>query len=178
MSKERYEQWGYESFKDNKTGEIYDNYIDLLNQQNQRIEELEGQFAYECECNKQFMECQKENEELKQQLKNAIVPKFKIGQEVWCVYEYWWNGKLADEPNKFAINNFIINAINIDKYGKHYIFHKKYEGRDLMICYQPNNFNGNRFNVISGVQNHCTDYYYLFATKEEALAKLEELQGE
>lgn len=33
-----------------------------------RIEELESQFAYECECNKQFVECQKENEMLKQQL--------------------------------------------------------------------------------------------------------------
>lgn len=43
MSKERYEQWGYESFKDNKTGEICDNYIDLLNQQDQRISELEEQ---------------------------------------------------------------------------------------------------------------------------------------
>lgn len=61
MSK-RYEQWGYESFKDNKTGEIYDNYIDLINQQSERISELE------------------------EQLKNAIVPKFKYGQDVWCVY--------------------------------------------------------------------------------------------
>ena len=42
MSK-RYLQWGYESFKDNKTGEICDNYIDLLNQQSQRIAELEEQ---------------------------------------------------------------------------------------------------------------------------------------
>ena len=33
-----------------------------------RIEELESQFAYECECNKQFVECQKENDQLKQQL--------------------------------------------------------------------------------------------------------------
>lgn len=43
MSKERFEQWGYESFKDNKTGEIHDNYIELLNQQDQRITELEEQ---------------------------------------------------------------------------------------------------------------------------------------
>lgn len=43
MSKERFEQWGYESLKDNKTGEIYDNYIDLINQQDQRIAELEEQ---------------------------------------------------------------------------------------------------------------------------------------
>ena len=33
-----------------------------------RIEELESQFAYECECNKQFVDCQKENTQLKQQL--------------------------------------------------------------------------------------------------------------
>ena len=39
MSK-RYLQWGYESFKDTKTCEIYDNHIDLLNQQDKRIKEL------------------------------------------------------------------------------------------------------------------------------------------
>ena len=33
-----------------------------------RIEELESQFAYECECNKQFVDCQNENNQLKQQL--------------------------------------------------------------------------------------------------------------
>ena len=44
MSK-RYLQWGYDSFKDNKTGEICDNYIDLLNQQDKRIAELEEQLS-------------------------------------------------------------------------------------------------------------------------------------
>ena len=44
MSKERFEQWGYESFKDNKTGEICDNYVDLLNKQSQRIAELEDKW--------------------------------------------------------------------------------------------------------------------------------------
>ena len=44
MSKEkRYLQWGYDSFKDTKTGEISDNYIHTLNQQDQRIAELEEQ---------------------------------------------------------------------------------------------------------------------------------------
>lgn len=42
MSK-RYLQWGYDSFKDNKTGEICDNYIDLLNQQSEQIAKLEEQ---------------------------------------------------------------------------------------------------------------------------------------
>ena len=39
-----------------------------LAEKDTRIEELESQFAYECECNKQFVECQNENEMLKQQL--------------------------------------------------------------------------------------------------------------
>lgn len=43
MSLERYVQWGYESFKDNKTGEIDYDYIKLLNQQAERIAELEEQ---------------------------------------------------------------------------------------------------------------------------------------
>lgn len=34
----------------------------------EKLEEVEGQYAYECECNKQFVECQNENEKLKQQL--------------------------------------------------------------------------------------------------------------
>ena len=52
--------------------DIYKPYIEQVEQQLAdkvtRIEELESQFAYECECNKQFVECQKENEMLKQQL--------------------------------------------------------------------------------------------------------------
>lgn len=42
MSK-RYLQWGYDSFKDTKTGEISDNHIHILNKQADRIEELEEQ---------------------------------------------------------------------------------------------------------------------------------------
>ena len=34
----------------------------------EKLEELKGQYAYECECNKQFVECQNENEKLKNQL--------------------------------------------------------------------------------------------------------------
>ena len=61
MSK-RYLQWGYDSFKDTKTGEISDNHIHLLNQQDQRIAELE------------------------EQLKNAIVlPKYKKGQKIYSI---------------------------------------------------------------------------------------------
>ena len=35
-----------------------------------KLEEVRGQYAYECECNKQLVECQKENAELKEQLEN------------------------------------------------------------------------------------------------------------
>lgn len=34
----------------------------------EKLKEVEGQYAYECECNKQFVECQNENEKLKNQL--------------------------------------------------------------------------------------------------------------
>ena len=34
----------------------------------EKLEEVKGQYAYECECNKQFVECQNENKKLKQQL--------------------------------------------------------------------------------------------------------------
>lgn len=44
MSK-RFEQWGYESFKDNETSEIKSDYIELLNEQNDKIGELEAKLA-------------------------------------------------------------------------------------------------------------------------------------
>lgn len=46
MEEERYIRWGYDSFKDTKTGLIYDNYIDLLNLQNKRIDELEENLLF------------------------------------------------------------------------------------------------------------------------------------
>lgn len=63
MSK-RYLQWGYDSFKDTKTGEISDNHIHILNKQAERIAELEEQLT---EVGK-------------------MIPKFKIGQTVWYIY--------------------------------------------------------------------------------------------
>ena len=52
---ERYEKW---------SEYIENRFLELK----QQLEEVEGQYAYECECNKQFVECQNENEKLKQQL--------------------------------------------------------------------------------------------------------------
>lgn len=47
-----------------------------------RIEELEGQLAYECECNKQFVECQDDLEIHKMALKLAVEDKCKIENEL------------------------------------------------------------------------------------------------
>ena len=45
MSKERFEQWGYESFKDNKTGEITNDFLGVMNKQDQKISDLEAKLA-------------------------------------------------------------------------------------------------------------------------------------
>lgn len=45
MSKERFEQWGYESFKDNKTGEITNDFLGVMNKQDQKITDLESKLA-------------------------------------------------------------------------------------------------------------------------------------
>lgn len=51
-----------------------------LAEKNLRIEELESQFAYECECNKQFVACQMENDELKQKLAEyeCLMKKYNV----------------------------------------------------------------------------------------------------
>lgn len=86
-----------------------DLHLDWLNQQSQRIAELE------------------------EQLKNAIVPKFKIGQEVWWIYK--------DD----IIESYVISDIRF-------------------MCF--------------GDDGCWLEDKELFATKEEAQAKLKELQGE
>lgn len=74
--------------------------------------------------------------ELEEQLKNAIVPKFKIGQEVWYISD-------TNKVFSFKINN--IGGLNFRYYDD------------------------------DGFWLHEEE---LFATKKEAQAKLEELQGE
>ena len=97
---------------------------DLLNQQDQRIAELEEQLA------------------------NSIRPKYKIGQEVYKVYTP--NQKY---PFKFKIIGFKITKSR----GEDNIFYNVEEDGFDMGWYPDE---------------------ILFATKEEAEAKLEELQGE
>ena len=47
--KERYELIGYCSYRDTKTGVIGDNFVELLNQQDQKIKELEKALELACE---------------------------------------------------------------------------------------------------------------------------------
>ena len=94
----------------------------LLNKQDQRIAELE------------------------EQLKNAIVPKFKIGQEVW-----WVDTRVNSfNEQRYRIESYLIDSIVITKE------QFRYYGDDGLWLGDNE----------------------LFATKEEAQAKLKELQGE
>lgn len=82
---------------------------------------------------------------LKEQLKNAIVPKFKIEQEVW-----YMDTRINDfNEQRYMIESYIIEEIVIFEYGIRYV------GDDVSMYEED-----------------------LFATKEEAQAKLKELQGE
>ena len=91
-----------------------------------------------------FIEClEKELFVLEEQLKNAIVPKFKIGQEVWII-----------------INNEVVEVkikIITFYYDCKYVF-------------------GYKFDRLWDIIPRWEDE--IFATKEEAQAKLKELQGE
>ena len=82
--------------------------------------------------------------ELEEQLKNAIVPKFKIEQTVYRIYQD-------------KIENGMVSEIRVDELG---------------ITYHITMYSS----------KYCETYCYvnendLFATKEEALAKLEELSS-
>jgi hypothetical protein len=97
--------------------------LDIMNGQDQRIAELE------------------------EQLKNAIVPKFKKGQEVWTI-----NKDMAS-----GIESGILEECSIQENGLIYRF-------------------------VTHKTKYSETYNYksedkLFATKEEAQAKLEELRG-
>lgn len=71
-----------------------------LNEENkqlkERIEELESQFDYECECNKDFVACQNENERLKEQLTEQIDYKDEY-------YHYWQETKKENTILKKAL---------------------------------------------------------------------------
>lgn len=82
--------------------------------------------------------------ELEEQLKNAIVPKFKIGQEVFIICEN-------------VVKNTTIDSLTVFS-GNELSYYCKYVDGERMYLELDKN--------------------ELFATKEEAQAKLKELQGE
>lgn len=129
MSK-RFEWYSYYTTRviDTKTNKII-KVIDTLNQQQERIEELEKKLA-----------------ELKEK---AIVPRFKVGQEIWFV-------------GYSSVQNWIINSIEL-KYIKDELCEIYRLGHcgtdDCSCCIMP--FDSDRY----------------FATEQEAQDKLKEMQG-
>ena len=106
----------------------YESIVNVLNQQAKRIAELE------------------------EKLKNAIVPKFKVGQEIWEITPLMsWKIKRIEWHKFNGGNGDVIMEI----------YRLGHDGTDdYNCCIMP--VDSDRF----------------FATKEEAQAKLEELQGE
>ena len=99
-----------------------------------------------------------EQEELKQQLaekekelKNAIIPKFNIGQDVWFIYD-------KNDDCDYTILNKKVMAFSHNNYGTSYFeFAMSDDGTGNTIWYG------------------YIDSRYVFATKEEAEAKLKQL---
>ena len=138
----------------NKQHELLDQYElectdEIVRLKNQKIseleaklEEVEGQYAYECECNKQLVELQEENAKLQEQLKtktweveelmherkrlendymklyeqlkNAILPKFKIDDEVYHIRS-WSKEIIKAKVNN--INVYIVKGYDNFEYG-------------------------------------------------------------
>ena len=112
----------------------------------------ESLIVYDTECNTLDDLCNLLNQqaeriaELEEQLENAIVPKFKMGQEVW-----WIDTRVNSfNEQRYRIESYLIDSIVITKE------QFRYYGDDGLWLGDNE----------------------LFATKEEAQAKLKELQGE
>ena len=103
----------------------YETEIDQLKQQlaekNIRIEELEGQFAYECECNKQLVELQKQLTEKDKEIHSLIVgyeKRISQEQELMSNLEKQLAEKeeeLLKQKEKSARTEQIYNGIIVDK---------------------------------------------------------------
>ena len=88
-----------------------------LREKDARIEELEGQFAYECECNKQFVECQRENERLKAELK-TLIKNEKVFSREFAIKQLKEIKKLFEEKYSYDVKESdlaIIYELDIDK---------------------------------------------------------------
>ena len=120
---------------------------DTINLIDDRIEIRNCSAEYVCNL---LNEKEKRISKLEEQLKNAIVPKFKIGQEVWFV-RYFNAGCYEFDYGK-------VIQIKITEYDG--IF---YEMEYLNKC---------------EIDFRSRHEKYVFVTKEEAQAKLKQLKGE
>jgi hypothetical protein len=119
-------------------------YKDLVN----AYRDLDKEFEYK----KENLKLHQRIAELEEQLKNAIVPKFKVGQEIWEITPLMsWKIKRI-EWHKFNGGNGDV-VMEIYRLG--------HDGTDDYNC------------CIMPVDNDR-----FFATKEEAELKLKELKGE
>lgn len=113
--------------------------------------------------------------ELEEQLKNAIVPKFKIYQHLWFIDIFdidnnssqWGNGEGSKNIEKRVRECFIASISQVGRetflYRTCPLYSTEFEQEHGEICF------------------YCENSFYdnqLFATKAEAQAKLEELKGE
>lgn len=124
---------------------------ELLKQKDQRIAELEQDLEFTTKTANELIEIKhKLEQELAELKEKAIVPQFRIGQEIWYV-------------GCSSIQSWIVNKIELD-----YMENDKlceiyrlghYGTDDYSCCMMP--FDSDRY----------------FATEEEAQAKLKEIQG-
>ena len=156
MNKERFEcfvdewdeyNWYVKDNKNNEQLEYLEDVTKLLNQQDQRIAELEEQLK---NLKGKYVSMINENvtafDKLEEEFSNVIVPKFKVGQEVW-----WIDTRVNSfNEQRYRIESYLIDSIVITKE------QFRYYGDDGLWLGDNE----------------------LFATKEDALKKLEKLQGE
>ena len=126
--KERYELIGYCSYRDTETGVIGDNFVEVLNQQDQKIKSLDHRLAH------------------------SIEPKFKTYQQVYTISKFYTSTNGIPEYEIFSSYYYVAENENEIIVGWNY---KK-------------DFNQRKYNYIRKD--------WVFATEEEAKAKLREIQ--
>lgn len=132
LKKQRYEYYkGTTEIMDNEVNDLIEDVVDVLNQKDCSINELIKIHQHQAQ----------RIAELEEQLKNAIVPKFNIGQKIWTE----WKGMIVE----LKIKSLYWDCNQVIEY-------RLEGGMYLMSRWEDE----------------------LFATKEEAEAKLQELKGE
>lgn len=80
---------------------------------------------------------EQENRKLKQQLQNAIVPKFKVGQIVWCV-DNWHNSVGAYEVETIFYHRnktftyYVVDELYLESFNEENIFATQEEAKEKL----------------------------------------------